>query len=185
MKQLTEISLADSAYERVQSIVGKRDGLTQFIFSCVPEWRYSAVAPVGTSSARLRQFDIGGLCKSSESKEWLMNFYSSELSSCPSALFVVEDVYARPLDICSNLPLGVTASVFRKSVTYSIAPAATHVEAIFDALRCCLSFATVGFLVCGTTELEESTEFARKVRSLLLTAYDQESFLIGRPVFRQ
>jgi len=185
MKQLTEISLADSAYERVQSIVGKRDGLTQFIFSCVPEWRYSAVAPVGTSSARLRQFDIGGLCKSSESKEWLMNFYSSELSSCPRALFVVEDVYARPLDICSNLPLGVTASVFRKSVTYSIAPAATHVEAIFDALRCCLSFDTVGFLVCGTTELEESTEFARKVRSLLLTAYDQESFLIGRPVFRQ
>lgn len=182
LHSLVKIELGRSANAHVNAIFIRQTGLSFEFFNAIESWRFYAIAPEGTPLERLCQFDVGGLCSEHEALTWLIQFCGDELAKGGPLTFLADDVYFGRRD-SPRQANGVTHHIVGESLVYSAKLTPGHASLVANVLRSTRSWDIVCFLLAGdVSNLEEPKRLVPKILYILATAYDRESFLLGKPV---
>lgn len=180
MRLLEELPIGREPEHYIDSLV-EAHGLAFSVLSIERNWEYSAIAPRDTPAIRLKEFERGGLCTQAESQYWLKRFCGSILQREQRLTFLVEDMCASSSDTIP-MPQDINTGKVGDAVVYWADLRPGRTELISTMLSWTISFRKLCFLVRGKADLDNIENLVGNMLNFIVSAYDDESFLVGRKV---
>lgn len=172
------------AREFMQEILPSEKTVAGKILSDCETWQFRAVVKESTTVERAHEFEAGGLCFMSESRDWLFGALQKNRYFDILKQLAVEDIWAERGDIFRSRDKRLGAMWIEESQFYCIDMANLERDLLEEFLSAPLSFfyAVVG--LSSTIESLSADVMRKNAMFICMPAFDQESFLIcGAPSF--
>lgn len=185
---ITERSLGKAGQEYMHEILCQGGGLAERVATSVSKsGELFAPLPLGVSARRALDFDSGGMCDSQFSQGWLFD----DLQNKSEGNFIVQDIWAKRSDLLVKPPEYESYFFYGDGVYYFIDLASLKFSEFLALGRQVSSFQFAAFYTTAVINEkcldahEMKTEcldvLAAGVRSIYVSAYDRESYIVWRP----
>lgn len=158
-------------------------GLSERAMNIVVDGRIFAMVPEGTSRERANQLRVGGLASQSNGAYWLSEYICSKLALRRDWRFVAQDIWLKPGDKINSEDENFNILSGQNSIYYVMNDNSPCHAAVHDMIRETNSAVFVGFLIRISENVADfdnalGLERSSYIEEIVLSAYDQESFII-------
>lgn len=185
---IAECDLGKAGQEYMHDILHQGGGLAGRVATSISQsGKIFAPLPLGISARRALDFDSGGMCDSQFSQGWLFD----DLQNKPEGNFIVQDIWAKRSDLLVRPPKYKFYFFYNDGVYYFINLSSLKFSEFLALERQVSSFQFAAFYTTAVINEkcfdahEMKTEcldvLATGVRSIYVSAYDRESYIVWRP----